>query len=70
MRAVPAQARELTSRPPQSVAFQFFPTLTLFVVELARQGFDWNIVELAEVPPENKPLVKLPGLIGNHIVDW
>jgi hypothetical protein len=35
----------------------------LFLVELAGQRFDGDIVELAKMPPENETLVELPSFI-------
>ena len=58
------------SRAAQTAVLHFFPKITLLIIKLARQGLDRDIVQFAEVTPENKPLVKFSGLIGNYVVDW
>ena len=37
--------------------------------KLAWQGLNGNVVLLAEVPPENEPLVELSGLIRDYVID-
>ena len=47
----------------QTARFHFVPTLALGSIELARQGFDRDVVLRAESAPENKPLVELSGFV-------
>ena len=53
----------------QSTRLEFFPLFLLLILELARQRFNWNVVLLTEVSPEDEAQIKCSSLVRDYVVD-
>ena len=54
----------------QPALLHFLPAFLLFVIKLAGQSVDGNIVLSAELAPQNEAKIVLSGGVGDGVVYW